>query len=120
MKLWLDDVRDPKKPQIQEQFGAEGDELWVKTSYEAINYLKRPDVISISLDYDLDPGAGTGLEVAQWIAEQAIQGNLKRIIWSLHSSSREGRWAMARYLKQAEEAWANFERINNENVSSSS
>lgn len=71
MKLWLDDERDPKSREIQARFGAEGDEFWAKTASQAINLLSRSDIVSISLDYDLGPGCGNGLEVAQWIEEHA-------------------------------------------------
>ena len=59
IKLWLDDERDPKNPIIQNLFGAEGDEVWVKTAYAAIQYLRQGNVESISLDHDLGlPSAG--------------------------------------------------------------
>ena len=31
IRLWLDDERDPRTPEIQQRFGAAGDEVWVRT-----------------------------------------------------------------------------------------
>ena len=52
IRLWLDDERDPKDPQIQNNFGARRDEVWVKTADEAKKLLSGGNVISVSLDHD--------------------------------------------------------------------
>lgn len=105
MKLWLDDERDPTQTYIQSNFGADGDEVWVKTAAQAIHYLKQGDVVSISLDHDLGSGAGTGLDVAKWIEEQAYHRTLPRLSWSVHSMNPVGRKDIARAMRKADEFW---------------
>lgn len=106
MKLWLDDERDPREPFIQSEFGADGDEVWVKTAGMAIHYLKQGGVESISLDHDLGPAsAGTGLDVAKWIEEQAFHGQLPRLIWSVHSLNVVGSKNIMQAMLRAEEFW---------------
>jgi len=41
LRVWLDDERDPTDPQVQRDFGAHGDEIWVKTAPEAIKMLEQ-------------------------------------------------------------------------------
>lgn len=106
MKLWLDDERDPRDPKIQDWFGAEGDEIWVKTANTAINYLKLGTVESISLDHDLGPpSAGTGMDVAKWIEEQAFHGNVPRLVWAVHSKNSVGAKNMEQALRNADKFW---------------
>ena len=70
MKLWLDDVRDPR------YFGAIG-WTWVKTPAEAIEALQSGTVEAVSLDHDLDVYATigmrtvelTGFTVVEWMEE---------------------------------------------------
>lgn len=106
MKLWLDDERDPKDPYIQGEFGAEGDEIWVKTAAEAIRYLKSGNVTHISLDHDLGPkSAGTGMDVAKWIEEQAFHGTLPRLDWDVHSMNSVGLLNITRAMMKSDEYW---------------
>lgn len=107
IKLWLDDERDPTDPYIQNMFGAEGDEIWVKTAHVAISHLQQGNIISVSLDHDLGPdSAGTGMDVAKWIEEQAFHGNLPRLSWSVHSLNPIGARDMTRALKRADVFWS--------------
>jgi len=106
VKLWLDDERDPSSPMIQARFGADGDEIWVKTALVAIQYLQQGNVVSISLDHDLGPAsAGTGMDVAKWIEEQAFRGTLPKLDWSVHSMNPVGAKNMKKALKKANEFW---------------
>lgn len=106
MRLWLDDERDPKDHYIQGAFGAMGDELWVKTADEAISYLSCGIVQHISLDHDLGPSwAGTGMDVAKWIEEQAFRGKLPRLEWSVHSLSVVGSHNISLAMKNADRYW---------------
>lgn len=61
MKLWLDDER-PAPP----------DWIWVKSAPEAIRYVRdmKEFLTHISLDHDLSPYEGNGLQVAEYIAEE--------------------------------------------------
>lgn len=105
IKLWLDDERDPTSKRIQEQFGADGDEVWVKTAREAIAALEAGNVSSISLDHDLGPGDGTGMDVAKWIEENAFNNTLKSLKWYIHSLSAIGRKNMQGALINANKYW---------------
>ena len=107
ISLWLDDERDPTDPTIQQYFRATGYEVWVKTAHEAIELLKTGRVTRISLDHDLGPeSAGTGMDVAKWIEENAFSGNLKRLRWSLHSQNPIGIRNMAIAMRKADKYWA--------------
>jgi len=108
--IWLDDERDPQS-NIGRQKGATGNEVWIKTSHEAINLLESGNVISISLDHDLGEGAGTGYDVAKWIEEQAYHGNLPRLQWQLHSDNTVGIKNMKAALEQADKFWASNELV---------
>lgn len=106
MKIWLDDERNPSDPKIMQNFGSEGDEIWVKTAHTAINYLKSGSVTFISLDHDLGPNsAGTGMDVATWIEEAAFNKTIPKLTWSIHSMNSVGRKNMNRALKRADEFW---------------
>lgn len=106
MRLWLDDERDPKDPSIQEDFGAKGDEVWVKTVEEAIEHLKTGLVTSISLDFDLGVSHRNGMFAAQWILEETKNNGFKKIEWNAHTSNRWAAVEMSRVLVQAEKIWA--------------
>jgi hypothetical protein len=107
-KLWLDDVRDPRDPEIQELFGAEPGVVWVKTAEAAIARLKSQRVDWISFDHDLGTTA-TGLDVAIWMEAQARQGSLPRISWAIHSANTKGASAIRRVMEQAEQHWSRWE-----------
>lgn len=107
MKLWLDDERDPKNNIIKSMFGSNGDEVWCKTSQEAIDLLKSGNITSISLDHDLGPAiAGTGLDVAKWIEEKAYHKEILKLIWKIHSMNPIGRSNMENALKNADRFWS--------------
>lgn len=108
-KLWLDDERDPKDPQIQMEFGAEGDEVWAKSAQQAISYLQQGNVESISLDHDLGSGAGTGYDVAKWMEERAYDGTLSRVQWAVHSLNPVGARNIERALTSADHYWKGHE-----------
>jgi hypothetical protein len=114
MKLWLDDERNPKDKEIQSLFGSNGDETWVKTASQAINRLKSKAVTFISLDHDLGPNAGTGLDVAKWIEEQAYYGNIPKLTWFVHSMNPVGNQNIVNCLSKADEYWQNsFKKESN-------
>ena len=107
--LWLDDVRDPGDPKIQELFGAEPGMLWVRTVDAAISRLKTNNVRWISLDHDLG-AAGTGYDVAKWIEARAFSGELARVAWTIHSANVEGARAMRMALQNADGFWLRREQ----------
>lgn len=104
MRIWLDDERNPKDPYIQSEFGSEGDEIWAKTAQVAISYLKQGNCEHISLDHDLGMAA-TGLDVAEWIEEQAYLGNLPKLQWSVHSLNPVGKKNITQAMTKADEYW---------------
>ena len=106
VRLWLDDDRDPTEPWIQRQYGAKGDEVWVKTASMAIEMLMVGNVSSISLDHDLGSmSAGTGMDVAKWIEEQAHANTLQRLEWDVHSLNPIGRINMTAAMRNADKYW---------------
>lgn len=102
--LWLDDVRDPEDPQIQEMFGAVSGMIWVKTVDAAINRLKSNQINWISLDHDLGIKA-TGYDVAKWIESRAHSGELAPLTWTIHSANIIGARTMKQALTKADEYW---------------
>lgn len=109
INLWLDDVRDPDDPPIQELFGAVEGMVWVKTAEAAIARLKSVDVAWVSLDHDLGTRA-TGYDVCLWMEERAYSGELARVSWTIHSANVEGARRMRAALQKADEFWARWER----------
>lgn len=100
MKLWLDDVRLPP----------DGWD-WKVTASEAIEALKTGKYTQISFDHDLgDPhgleNLGTGYEVAAWIEEQAYFGQIKRLIWKIHSANPVGRRNIEAAMINADKFWS--------------
>ncbi|MEZ6068494.1 MAG: cyclic-phosphate processing receiver domain-containing protein [Planctomycetaceae bacterium] len=103
--IWLDDIRDPNDPRVQEQFGAEAGMVWVKTVDAAISRLKSNRVAWISLDHDLGT-SGTGYDVARWIEQRAESGELRRLVWTIHSANVDGARKLRRALEAADRHWA--------------
>lgn len=76
MKLWLDDVRNPKHYDDWE------DAVWVTTPEEAIDYLDTGRVTHLSLDNDLGLDYGVdgpprdGYSVAKWLEQRVADDDL--------------------------------------------
>ena len=96
MRVYLDDCREMPN----------GFDCVVKTAQEAIDLLKTGEVTYISLDHDLDLN-GTGYDVACYIEENAHNGSLKRLEWSIHSANPDGVKRIRMALESAERAWNN-------------
>jgi len=106
IRLWLDDERDPKDPTIQKEFGAQGDEVWVKTVEEAISYLQNINVSHISFDNDLGEGNKEGHELATWIEEQAYNNKIPPLTWSIHSKNPPASEKIRAAMTKANEFWS--------------
>lgn len=104
--LWLDDERDPALPFIQEQFGADGSETWVKTVDEALSYLNQDVVVSISFDHDLGDSLATGYELAKIIEEKAFKNEIGPLQWRVHSANPKGANDITAAMTSAERFWA--------------
>jgi len=73
MKIWLDDVRDPKYFPWMAPMG--DDWIWMKRVDDVITALKTGKVESIHLDHDLGvEDERTGYEVLAWLEEQIGTG----------------------------------------------
>jgi len=105
MRVWLDDERDPTDPKIQELFGAVGDEVWVKTVSEALEFLRGGEVESISLDNDLGLNQEEGYKVADWIEEKAHEGRLLPLDVFIHSANSARRSSMKMATQNAITFW---------------
>jgi hypothetical protein len=103
--LWLDDQRDPKSPENQQRYRAKGTEIWVKTVEEAIEYLMKGNVRSISFDNDLGEGLKEGRHLAAWIEEEAYFKRIPKLMWSIHSENPEGRNQIMVAMSNADRFW---------------
>jgi hypothetical protein len=104
MEIWLDDERDPNDPFIQEEFHSRPGMVWARTAEEAIELLKSNNVTYISFDHDLGMGK-SGYDVARWIEEQAAQGNLRKLNWTVHTANPIGSKNIIMAMKSAERFW---------------
>lgn len=107
MKLWLDDVRNPRDRKIQKKFGACGDEIWVKTIEEALQWIENPElrITSISFDHDLGEDIPTGYDLAKWFEERAFYGLTAQIEWRVHSANPVGAKNITSAMKNADRFW---------------
>ena len=105
IRLWLDDERDPKIPEIQQKFGAKGDEIWVKTVEEAMRHIQSGNVEYISLDNDLGEGLKEGKDLANWIEKEAYFKRLPRMSWAVHSQNPPAHKEILRAMQNADRFW---------------
>jgi hypothetical protein len=97
MKIWLDDLRDPK------DFGRE-DCVWVKTAMKAVELFIFGRMTYISFDHDLgNDEAGTGYDVAKIIelccCDYPIEFSCPE--WEVHSANPVGRKAIESAMQRA-------------------
>lgn len=108
MKLWLDDIRDPK------EYG-HPTWTWAKTAEEAINYFRTCNVEQASLDHDLtdeqmvkggylgqiyEDGHKSGYDVVCWLEEHPVFWPSKGI--TVHSANPAGRSRMQQVITKVE------------------
>lgn len=106
MRVWLDDLRDPRLPHIQAGYGSRGDEVWVKTVEEAIALLKTEAVTWISLDNDLGEGLAEGYMVARFIEEAAFFQTLAPLEVHAHSDNCVANPRMQAAISNAHRYWS--------------
>jgi hypothetical protein len=94
IRLWVDYEREPPW----------GFNAHAKTYAQAIDYLKTGRVAVISLDHDLG-GARSGCDIAEWIEEQALFGEIPPIEWSVHSEDPAERHRIIQALSNASLHW---------------
>lgn len=94
MRIFLDDERNPT---------GLGWKI-IRTAEEAIKLIKTGKVTEISFDHDLGQGK-SGYDVARFIEEGAFNGNIKRIIWTVHSFNPVGSKNIIRAMKSADRFW---------------
>ena len=101
MRLWLDDIRDPK------HYSPHYEWVWVKTAPATIKFLETGEVTHVSLDHDLgnEVGVGNGYGVAVWIEEAAYTGRIPRLQWAIHSANPVGAANMRKALENADRYW---------------
>ncbi len=99
MKIFLDDIRDPKT----------NDWIIVRTAKDCINLIKsnKNEFYEISFDHDLGDEEYTGYNVAKWIEAECFFG-MKCPKWNIHSANPVGRQNIEAAMKSAE----NFSRRN--------
>jgi len=79
MFLWIDDMRPAPEGWY-----------WVKTSTEAIEWLKHNQPLIISFDHDLGDD-DTSIAVANFLEEKAYNKEMGSFIWYIHSANPVGR-----------------------------
>ena len=99
MKIWLDDLRDPKRFNKEESEWSTAH--WVKTAELAIKLLNEGSVTHISFDHDLGTQAD-GNDVAQEIERLVFEGKIAMPIWQVHSANPVGRNEIIAAMRSAE------------------
>lgn len=117
--LWLDDERDPSTPFIQQNFGAQGNEIWVKSTEEAKSYLNQNIVQSISFDNDLGENMPEGYDLAKYIEEKAYNQEIKPLQWKIHSANPKGKKYIEMAMTQANKFWNKNNKNNLNNLDTS-
>ena len=82
MKIFLDDIRNPKSSG------------WYicRTAEEAISLIKDQKCDEITFDHDLGDESLTGYDVARYIEKLAAYGQLKKFpVWHVHSANPVGK-----------------------------
>ena len=106
MRVWLDDERDPKDPFIQQRFGAKGDEVWVKHTWDVKDLILAGNVEFVSFDNDLTSGEPEGKDLAKWIEEQAFNKAIPPMKWAVHTQNPAARKEIIAAMKNAERFWS--------------
>lgn len=106
IRIWLDDTRDPKHPDTMRIFGSRGDEVWIKTSQEAMEVLSQNQVEFISFDHDLGEESDHDANyVAIKIEEKAFYGMCNPIEWRIHSRNPVGSAVIKVAMESADRLW---------------
>ena len=106
LRIWLDDIRPCPR-----DF-----DLRCTTAAELIAVLERGcsreiRVAYVSLDHHLGSG-GTGMQVAQWIANEANRRRLPKFGWEVHTDNAVMKAAMEFVLFGADRAWLHGEPLD--------
>lgn len=109
IEIWLDDERDPSKPDIQEDFGARPGMTWCKTVPEAKTLLKTGKVTYLSFDNDLGLPE-EGYHLAKWIEIEAHDGHIPRLMWTVHSKNMPAVRYIIMAMKNADKFWTQYEQ----------
>lgn len=91
IKLYLDDIRDPKG----------SDFVVVRTAEEAIDLVRSGNVEYISFDHDLGTDL-TGYDVALVVEELVYRGEIQMPEWNVHSANPVGSRKIEQCMKNAE------------------
>lgn len=113
VRLWLDDVRNPRDKLIQQNYGALPGMVWVKTVGDAISVLEQGNVTYLSFDHDLGTVA-TGYDLACWVERKAFDGEISKFDYRIHSDNPIGKANIIRAMKNAEKFW---NRNENDSIS---
>lgn len=122
MRIWLDDLRDPKDPYIQYRYGAEPDMVWIKDGMDLLDMLglsvvdramsTKPippvaDIDFISFDHDLGHHKCDGYIIAACIEAAAASGKIRKpIAWAVHSDNPVGAARIRVALENADKFWS--------------
>lgn len=84
MKLWIDDIRDPKAYGWENSF-------WAKDARTAMRVIKTGIVSDVSFDHDLGEKGGSGYDCAALFEELCVAGKIQCPTCRIHSSNPVGR-----------------------------
>jgi hypothetical protein len=112
IKVWLDDLKDPKLEEHQQPFtkgwqtsqGAEPGMIWCKTVPE-VRALIDQGIVKL-IDFDNDLGLPEeGKHLARWIEEEAFNNTLEPIDYRIHSENPVGSEEIAKAMENAKKFW---------------
>lgn len=95
IRLWVDPVRD-----MPDGFNARA-----RSVTETLEYLRSGMVSAICLNYSPEDGR-TSRDIALWILEQALLGDLPKLSWTVDADDPESASGIIRALRGAEECWS--------------
>ena len=105
LHIWLDDERDPKSPDIQREFGTNGNEVWIKTIEPIQELILQNKVDFIDFDNDLGEGNKEGRDLAKWIEEKAFNKEIKQFGWQVHSMNSVAAIEIEQAMTNADRFW---------------
>jgi len=94
IRLWIDDLRDPKQYK-------EPSAVWVKNYVDAIKQIDTGSVVWVSFDHDLGEDK-SGYDIAKYIEEGVFNGIIPYPEWKVHSANPSGGANIERAMKSAE------------------
>lgn len=106
MRVWLDDLRSPTFEDVGPGWA---DWVIVRSYYAAVTLLETGQVVTISLDYQLNESdrTHTGMDVLRWLRDKDTAGGFKLPQIKLHAFASEGSDQMEKVIDALKSAKVN-------------